>query len=92
MTGEECGLLCEQNGEQKITKARKISKLNKMKGKQQQTQHGEEWMIIARERAGKWLLNTDIEEWEEYEEPAKHFWDEVTNVRSMCAQCLSVLA
>lgn len=50
VTGEECGLLCEQNGEQKITKARKISKLNKMKGKQQQTQHGEEWMIIARER------------------------------------------
>lgn len=64
-----------------------IRKLNKMKGKQQQTQHRRLDDNSGKDRAqesgrtcgGIWRAS-------------KTLWDEVTNVKRVCAQCLSVVA
>lgn len=64
MTEEECGLLCEQKGEQKTTKARNTQ--IKQEGKQQM-QHRGDWMIIV----GETECRKVAEHVEEYKEQAK---------------------
>lgn len=46
--------------------------MNKMRRKQQQTQHRGEWMITVGEKEGAavWMLNGKKKGLEEYEEPA----------------------